>query len=170
MMAFNSLIDFCFYGSECKYIPVNSYRAHWVKNGKDNVICLNKQQIKDAIAYLLCNCYITVEPKIFCQVTGIPMGFNSASFFVDLFSSFYQSKWINQLKKNDQIKARKPANIFRLIHYLHAVNDCERFESSYWNIYPEEIQLGKENTNKYETGFFRLRYQNRGWEVSSFLL
>ena len=52
MMAFNSLIDFCFYGSECKDIPVNSYRARWVKNGKDNVIYLNKQQMKDAIAYL----------------------------------------------------------------------------------------------------------------------
>ena len=26
--------------------------AHWVKDIKDNQICLNKQQIKDAVAYL----------------------------------------------------------------------------------------------------------------------
>ena len=27
-----------------------NYGAHWVKNIKDNVICLNKQQIKHAVA------------------------------------------------------------------------------------------------------------------------
>ena len=48
--------------------------THWVNNIKDNVICLNKQQIKDAIAYLLFSCPFTVGPKIFCQIIGIPMG------------------------------------------------------------------------------------------------
>ena len=38
-----------------KYITVNSFGAHWVKNIKDNAIYLNKQQIKDAVAYLLYN-------------------------------------------------------------------------------------------------------------------
>ena len=59
LMVLNSLIDFCFDGEECKYITVNNYGACWVKNIKDNVICLNKQQIKDAVAYLLLNCYFT---------------------------------------------------------------------------------------------------------------
>ena len=60
--------DFCFDG------------ARWVNNIKDNAICLNKQQIKDAVAYLLLNCYFTVGPKIFCQIFGIPMGFDPAPF------------------------------------------------------------------------------------------
>ena len=38
------------------YITVNSYGVCCVKNIKDNVICFNKQQIKDAVAYLLFNC------------------------------------------------------------------------------------------------------------------
>ena len=42
-MVLNSLIDFCFDGGESKYITVNNYGARWVKNIKDNVICLNKQ-------------------------------------------------------------------------------------------------------------------------------
>ena len=46
LMAHNSLIDFFFDGGESKYITVNNYEACWVKNVKDNVICLNKQQIK----------------------------------------------------------------------------------------------------------------------------
>ena len=44
-----------------------------------------KQQIKDAVAYLLFNCYFTVGPKIFFQITGIPMG--------------SESKWMNKTKE-----------------------------------------------------------------------
>ena len=55
LMVVNSLIDFCFDGGESKYITVNNCGTHWVKNIKDNVICLNKQQIKYAVAYMLCN-------------------------------------------------------------------------------------------------------------------
>ena len=65
MMVLNNLIDFCFDAGESKYITVNSYVARWVKNIKNNVICLNKQQIKDAVSYLLCNCYFTVGSKMF---------------------------------------------------------------------------------------------------------
>ena len=61
------------------------YGACWVKNIKDNVICLNKQQIKDAVAYLLFNCWFSVGPKSFCQITGIFMGSDPALFFANLF-------------------------------------------------------------------------------------
>ena len=49
------------------------------------ILCFNKQQIKDAVAYLLLNCYFTIGPKIFCQIIGIPMGSNPAPFFANLF-------------------------------------------------------------------------------------
>ena len=32
----------------------------------------------------------------------------------------------------------------------------------YSNIYPEELQLGKENTDEYEASFFGFRHQNKG--------
>ena len=73
LMVRNSLIGFCFDGGESKFITVNNYGARWVKDIKDNVICLKKQQTKDAVAYLLLNCYFTVGPKIFCQIIGVPM-------------------------------------------------------------------------------------------------
>ena len=60
-------------------LTINNYGAPWVKNIKDNVICLNKQQIKDAVAYLLFN-YFNVSPKIFCQITGIAMGSDAVPF------------------------------------------------------------------------------------------
>ena len=84
LMVLNTLIDFCFDGGESKYITVNNYGACWVKNIKDNVICLNKQQIKVAVAYQLFNCYLTVGPKIFCQIIGIPLGSDPLVFFCQL--------------------------------------------------------------------------------------
>ena len=156
LMVVNSLIDFCFDGGESKYITVNNCGVRWVKNIKDKVICLNKQQIKDAVAYLLLNCYFIVGPKIFCQIIGIPMGSDPAPFFANLFLYFYESKWMNELKKNDLIKARKLCNIFRFIDDLNSINDGGEFESNYSNIYPEELQLGKENTDKHEVSFLDL--------------
>ena len=51
-------------GGQSTYITVNSYGVRWVKNIKDNTICLIKQQMKDAVVYLLSNCYFTVGPNI----------------------------------------------------------------------------------------------------------
>ena len=62
-----------------------------VKNIKDTIICLKKQQIKDAIAHLLFNFYFTVGPKIFYQIIGIPMRSHPAPFFSNLFLYFYES-------------------------------------------------------------------------------
>ena len=155
-MVLNSLIDFCFDGVESKCITVNNYGAHWVKNIKDNIICLNKQQTKDTVAYLLLNCYFTVGPKIICQIIAIPVGCDPAPFFTNLFLYFYESKCMNELKKNDLIKARKLGNIFRFFDNLNSINDGGEFESNYSDINPEELQLGKENTDKHEISFLDL--------------
>ena len=63
---------------------------------------------------------------------------------------------MNELKKNDLIKARKLCNIFRPIDDLNSFDDGGKFESNYCNIYPEELQLGKENTDKHEASFLDL--------------
>ena len=143
MNGLNSLTDFCFDGGECKYIRVDNYGARWVNNIKDKIICLNKQEIKDAAAYLLLNCYFTVGPKVFCHIVGIPMGSDPPPFSANLFLYFYESKQMNKIKTNDLIKARTFCNIFRFIDDLNSINDDGEFESNYSNIYPEELQLGK---------------------------
>ena len=156
LMVLNSLIDFCFDGGESKYITVNNYGARWVKDIKDNVIRLNKQQIKYAVAYLLFHCHFTVGPKVFCQIIGIPMGSDSAPFSTNSFLYFYENKRMNELKKNNLIKTTKLCNIFRFIDDLNSINYDGEFESSYSNIYPKELQLGKKSTEKYEASFLDL--------------
>ena len=84
------------------------------------------------------------------------MGSDPALYFANLFLYFYESKWINELKKNDLIKARKLCNIFRFIEDLNFINDCGEFESNFSKIYLEESQLIKENTDKHEANFLDL--------------
>ena len=80
LMVLNSLINFCFDVGKSKYVTVNSYGSRWVKNVKDNVISLNKQQIKDAVAYLFFNSYFIVYSKVFCKIIGISMGSDPVPF------------------------------------------------------------------------------------------
>ena len=63
---------------------------------------------------------------------------------------------MNELKKNDLIKGRTLCNVFRFIGDLNSINDGGKFESNYSNIYPEELQLGIENTDKHETSLLDL--------------
>ena len=134
LMLLNSLIDSCFDGGESKYFTVNKYGACWVRNTKDNVILLNKQQIKDAIAYLLVNYYFTVVPKIFCQIIGFPVVSDPAPFLAKLFFYFYENKWMNELKRKVLIKATKICTILRFIDDLNSIDNGEEFESNYSNI------------------------------------
>ena len=63
---------------------------------------------------------------------------------------------MSELKKKALIKTRKLCNNFRFIDDLNSIDDVGEFESSYFNISPEEFQLGKENTDKHEASFLDL--------------
>ena len=63
---------------------------------------------------------------------------------------------MNELKKNDLVKAKQLCNILRFIDDLNSINHGGEFESNYSYIYPEELQLGKENTDKHEVSFLGL--------------
>ena len=93
---------------------------------------------------------------IFCLIIGIPMGPDPAPFFAKLFFYFYESKWMNEFNKYDLIKATKLCNVLRFIDDSNSVNDGGEFKSNYSNIYPEELQLSKENTDKHEASFLDL--------------
>ena len=131
------LLNFCFAGGENKYITVNSYEVHWIKN------------IKDAVAYLFLNCSIAVGPKIFSEITGIPIGPDTAPLFANLYFHFYESKWMNKLKKDNLIKAGKRWNIFSFINDLYSISDAEESKTNYCSVYPGELVLGKRHTDKH---------------------
>ena len=131
---------------------------------------LVNNKMKDAVSYLLSNCYFTVGPKIFCMIIGIPMRSEPAQFFANLFLYYYESRWMNELKKKDLIKARKLCNIFRFIGDLNAINDAGEFEKHFQDIYPEELVLGKENSSILEASFLDLdiKINDRRFQVGLF--
>ena len=43
--------------------------------------------------------------------------------------------------------AGKLCNVFCFIEDLNAINDAEIFESNFKDIYPEELELRRENSN-----------------------
>ena len=84
------------------------------------------------------------------------MGSDPAPFFANLFLYHYESSWIKSIKKTNPILARKFGNTFRYIDDLLAANDGNSFESFYRDIYPSELELGKENSTNSETNFLDL--------------
>ena len=60
---------------------------------------------------------------------------------------------MNELKKNNLIKARKLSYIFRFIIDLNAINVGGEFERNNCDIYPKELELDKENTDTNEASF-----------------
>ena len=84
----HKLIDFCFDGGTKNFILINKFGARCIDNRKNDQLCFSKQDVKDAVTCLLCNCYFTVGSKLFCQIIGIPMGSDPAPFFANLFLYF----------------------------------------------------------------------------------
>ena len=58
--------------------------------------------------------------------------------------------------KRDLSRARRFGNTFRFIDDLNAINDGGEFERCYRDIYPEEMELGKENNSNQEATFLDL--------------
>ena len=147
-----------FKGGCKKCIAINRFgKAHWVDNSsKSRQHYYTKESIIDAVLYIVKNCYFKLGDKLFRQDIGIPMGSDPSPFFANLFLYHYESSWLKNVKKSNNILARKFGCTFRFIDDLLALNDGHAFESFHHEIYPEELVLNKENDSNNETNFLDL--------------
>ena len=153
----NHIIDFVFKGGTRKMICVNkSGIAHWITKKNKSLHNYDKESIIKAVSYLINNCYFNLGGKLFRQMIGIPMGSDPAPAFANLFLFYYESSWLNKMKKSDNILARKFGQVFRYIDDLLSLNDGGAFEQHHLNIYPPELQLNKENIDHNNTTFLDL--------------
>ena len=166
----STLVDFCFKGGTSEYIYVNDYGARWVSNPSTYGFVFGKSDIKLALRYLMSNCYFTFGDWVFQQIIGIPMGSDPAPFFANLFLYFYESTWLRQIQKTDIARARRFSNTFRFIDDLSTLNDGGEFSRSYHEIYPPELELGRENVDTSYASFLDLsiRIQNGKFITSLF--
>ena len=152
----HEITKFCFKGCSESRVLISSNGARWSRNqkpDKEGKILLSEKQVKDAFSYLLDNCYFSVGKNIFRQVIGIPMGTDPAPFMANLFLYYYESKFIKQHKINNMNRIRKFNYIFRFIDDLIAINDDKEFENNIKNIYPEELELKKENIGDQQASY-----------------
>ena len=84
------------------------------------------------------------------------MGSDPAPYFANLFLYYYENEWLNKLKKSDLHKARQFSNTFRFIDDLGALNDGGLFDFYRNEIYPPEMELGKENDGTLSASFLDL--------------
>ena len=156
----NKIIDFVFKGGTRERISIHSSRvASWVSNVKESSSYYTKDSIRLALEYLIRNCYFRLGNKLFRQDIGIPMGSDPAPAFANLFLYHYESTWLDSVKKTNNILARKFGQVFRYIDDLLALNDGNSFETHFKDIYPEELQLNKENTDSSSTNFLDLHIE-----------
>ena len=84
------------------------------------------------------------------------MGSDPAPFMANLFLFYYENKFIKSLKVSNTAKARKFSYVFRFIDDLNSINDYGEFEQSIKDIYPPELELGKENGEPTRASFLDL--------------
>ena len=142
----NEITDTCFNGGNRELISVTKSGARWVTKPSSKGITFTKATFKDAINYLMNNCYFTLGDFLFRQIIGIPMGSDPAPFMANLFLHHYEAKYVKEVKKKDLFTARKFRNTFRFIDDLLAVNDDGEFEKCCKEIYPRELELKKEHS------------------------
>ena len=153
------ITDFCWKGCSGYKIRVNDHGAYWSKGmgkNKDKDFEFTQDQVKNAISYLLDNCYFQIGNSVYKQRIGIPMGSDPAPFMANLFLYHYENEFISELRKSDIRRARRFGNVFRFIDDLNAINDGGEFERCYKDIYPPELELKKENVGYDNASFLDL--------------
>lgn len=153
----SGIIKFMFKGGTRSTISISKFGvANWTKYANNSQTKYDLDKILKAIKFLLDNCHFKFGNKLFRQVIGIPMGSDPAPYFANLFLYRFESRWLNRMKKENPVLARKFGRIFRYIDDLLAINDGNEFEKHYLEIYPSELELKKENTGYTETSFLEL--------------
>ena len=147
----SSITDFCFQGGSHELISFSlssKSNARWVANSSRAAIKFSKPMVKEALEYLMNNCFFTFGNKIFRQIIGIPMGSDPAPFMANLFLYHYENIWMKRLKKDDLQKARRFSRTFRFIDDLLTINDDNLFNDNFGDIYPKELQLNLESSGE----------------------
>ena len=103
--------------------------------------------MKEAVNYVLQNCFFKVGSQILCHFIGIPIGSDLAIFFASLFLFHYKSEWIGKMKHIDHHLARMSRQVYRFIDDLITMNDNKEYENSLMEICLEEL----ESKNKMQT-------------------
>ena len=82
------------------------------------------------------------------QVIGIPIWFDPAPLFTNLFLAHKEANWVKAQSKLGTINVQKINNSFQFIDDFLSLNDSNTSEKYYKDVYPTELELRKDyNSN-----------------------
>ena len=131
-----------FKGGNRGYITINkqSY-ASWSSKKRGYNFFFTKSLLKEAISFLLHNCFFSIGNILMIQLIGIPMESDPAPFFANLILAHKEANWVKTQRKLGTINFRIINSSFRLINDLLTPNDGSTFEKHYKDIYPTGLEL-----------------------------
>ena len=148
------------YGS--LYLACNDRKTVFTSSDQSRYTLWSRQNVCDALSYLLDNIYIRFGTKLYRQIVGIPMGTNYAPLVADLFLYCYERDFMDSLNHDNQADA------------IEALNSTSRYLDEHLNIdnmvkhiYPPELQLNKANNTETEVPFLDLHLSIANGFVSS---
>ena len=131
-----------FKGGNRGYITINKQScASWSSKKRGHHFVFTKSLLKEAIRFLLHNCFFSIGNILMIQLIGIPMESDPAPFFANLFLAHKEANWVKTQRKLGTINFRIINSSFRLIDDLLPLNDGSTFEKHYKDIYPTGLEL-----------------------------
>ena len=90
-------IDLVFNDKDRKYLSCTRSGAHWVTGVKGGGCRYSKDDVTEALRFLIENSFFEVGGKLFRQKIGITIGLDPAPFLANLFLAYYEIHWIKYL-------------------------------------------------------------------------
>ena len=125
----SKVVDFVFKGGTRDYIVINKQGcASWPSKKRGYHFVFTKSLLKEAIKFLLRNCFFSIGNIIMIQAIRTPMGSDPALFFEQLILVPKEADCAKAQHKLGTINVRKVNNSFRFVDDLLSLNDDSTFE------------------------------------------
>jgi len=145
MESMNGVIDLAFKKSKFKFISVYDKSSSWSNNPRPGTFKFDASSLKSSLQFILEHSYFSIGSICFLQGIGVPIGVDCAPPMANLTLFWYEYQYIIKLMKSDYRKALKLRGSFRLMDDISSINGDGTFEESVPLIYPDSLELKKEN-------------------------
>ena len=145
--ALNFVIKLAFRNNKSKCIAIYSSSSRWVNTPRSGTFVFEQESLMKSISFLLENCYFTVGDSIFKQIIGVPIGVDAGPYIANLTLWYFENKFLESTYKSKYFVAKKLTRTYRLIDDITSINSDGCFESCFKAIYPDSLELNKENSN-----------------------
>lgn len=144
--ALSSVIKLAFKHRKLNYISIYKLNGNFVNNVRNGGLYFDVDKLIEATNFLVDNSYFSFGKYTFRQKIGVPIGVDPGPFIANLTLWYFENKYLEKLYRVDYYSARMLNKTYRLIDDITSINSDGVFVNHYLNIYPESLQLNKENS------------------------